>query len=143
METDSFTTRIIAVLQGYCDNYYGGNIKETSKALGLDADTGILYKWLRCKNLPRIDKVGPCLEKIGVEVIAPWERNQVSPENPTGIQQELSDTRAMLAEERARVTALQGEVRALERTIQHLVSPRQAQSADGKVMFQQTYNSKD
>ena len=141
METDAFTKKIIGTLQGYCDNFYGGNIKETSKALGLEADTGILYKWLRYKNLPRIDKVGPCLEKIGVEIIAPWERNQVSPGNPDGIQQELSDTREKLAEEKARVIALQGEVRALERTIQHLV--KQAQSAYGKVMFQQTYNSKD
>ena len=143
MAVDTVTERIISILRGYCDNYHAGNVKEASRALGLDPETGILYKWLKFKNLPRIDKVGPCLEKIGVDVIAPWEINNCRADDVTGIQRELAETRNRLQEERNRVIALQGEVRALERTLQRLLSSNSSTLADGKVMFQQTYNSKD
>ena len=45
METKTFSDKVIEILRDYCDNMHNGNVKAASRALGLDADKGILYKW--------------------------------------------------------------------------------------------------
>lgn len=82
METKTFSDKVIGVLRDYCDNQHGGNIKAASRALGLDADKGILYKWLNGRNSPRLDIIGPVLDRIGVELTAPWNKDFLTPPVP-------------------------------------------------------------
>ena len=74
METKTFSDKVIEILRDYCDNMHNGNVKAASRALGLDADKGILYKWLNGRNSPRLDIIGPVLDRIGVELVVPWKK---------------------------------------------------------------------
>lgn len=75
-----FAQKVIDILQTYCDTNHSGNVRSAAKDLGIDPDTGYFSRWLKCfdqdaktKRVPRIDSIGPCLDKIGVKIIAPWE----------------------------------------------------------------------
>ena len=75
-----FSHRVIELLQRYCDEKHEGNVRAASRALELDPETGILSKWLKCHDttskagrFPRLDSIGPVMDKIGVKLVAPWE----------------------------------------------------------------------
>lgn len=82
MSTD-FSHRVIEILQRYCDDKHEGNMRAASRALQLDPETGILSKWLKCHDaackagrFPRLDTIGPVMDKIGVVLMAPWETQE-------------------------------------------------------------------
>ena len=79
MSTD-FSHRVIEILQRYCDDRHEGNMRAAARTLGLDPETGVLSKWLKChdtkftaRRFPRLDSIGPVMDKIGVVLLAPWE----------------------------------------------------------------------
>lgn len=66
----SFYKDSMAILSDYVAKEHKGNVKAASRALGLDPDMGILYKWLKGRNIPRADLLGDILDKIGAKVSA-------------------------------------------------------------------------
>lgn len=98
--SSNFSHRVIELLQRYCDDKHKGNVRAASRALDLDPDTGILSKWLKCHDtsskagrFPRLDSIGPVMDKIGVKLVASWESD-------TGVTTESQDLgyRARIAE---------------------------------------------
>ena len=43
-----FFTKVLLILKDYCDKEHGGNMRAASRALGLDPETGVLFRWLQC-----------------------------------------------------------------------------------------------
>ena len=75
-----FFTKVLLILKDYCDKEHGGNMRAASRALGLDPETGVLFRWLQClkenpknKRAPNLETVGPCMDHIGVLLLAPEE----------------------------------------------------------------------
>lgn len=75
-----FFQKVLLILKDYCDGEHGGNMRAASRALGLDPDTGVLFRWLQClkedpknKRTPKLELVGPCMDKIGAVLLAPGE----------------------------------------------------------------------
>ena len=81
-----FFTKVLLILKDYCDKEHGGNMRAASRALGLDPETGVLFRWLQClkenpknKRAPNLETVGPCMDHIGVLLLAPEEERQYDP----------------------------------------------------------------
>ena len=134
METKTFSDKVIGALRDYCDNQHGGNIKAASRALGLDADKGILYKWLNGRNSPRLDIIGPILDQIGVELSTPAQRRANSaykgePEASDAKLKELRDSLEAALDKvaywRQLAERMQGETNALERVVRMLTDKPQ------------------
>ena len=75
-----FAQKVISILKGYCDSEHGGNARAASKALGIDPDSGYFSRWLKCfdesaktSRVPKIDSVGPCLDKLGAVLLSQEE----------------------------------------------------------------------
>lgn len=139
METKTFSDKVIGILRDYCDNQHGGNIKAASRALGLDADKGILYKWLNGRNSPRLDIIGPVLDQIGVELSTPAQRrlNSAYKSEPEASDAKLKEMKARLEEAldklaywRQQAERMQGETDALERIVRMLTD--RAQTGNGR-----------
>lgn len=116
METKTFSDKVIEILRDYCDNMHNGNVKAASRALGLDADKGILYKWLNGRNSPRLDIIGPVLDRIGVELSTPAQRRQ----NSSCLRETEEEYAARLAKEKDMLEEALAKVELLQRSMERM-----------------------
>lgn len=104
-----FAQKIIQILQDYCDSYHQGNVRAASRELGIDPDSGYLSRWLKCfdsdsktKRIPRIDNIGPCMDKLGVRLLLPGEVLETHNDKPESMDE--------VPRLRARITELEAEL---------------------------------
>ncbi len=76
MKQDFFSDSI-AFIKKYVDEEHGGNIASASQSLGMTGDT--LYKWLTGKRSPKLELIGPVLEKLGVSLAFPGHSRFATP----------------------------------------------------------------
>ena len=62
MERNFFKDSLDA-LKRFVDEEHNGNINSASESLGMTGDT--LYKWLKEKRSPKLEIIGPILDKLG------------------------------------------------------------------------------
>lgn len=141
-----FYQKVLLILKDYCDNEHGGNMRAASRALGLDPDTGVLFRWLQClkdnpksKRTPKLEIVGPCMDKIGAVLLAPGEviNNQHSmPPNAALCAQQKEVLEAEVASLRKQIDLLRterdmarGQAEALKEQIARLAPPAPEKTA--------------
>lgn len=81
---DSFTKACLEILQAYIDEHYHGNVMAAQEGLGLGTSNTILHRWLKALNgtkgqsrIPKLDSIGPVLEKLGVKVLSNKDWNDL------------------------------------------------------------------
>ena len=121
-----FAQKVVSILRDYCDEHFGGNVRAASRSVGIDPDTGYYSRWLKCldgkttsSRVPRIDSVGPCLDKIGAVLLAPGE--VPTTDDNVASSQHLAELEAENASLREQLILAQGEIHALERQLARLM----------------------
>ena len=135
----SFFQKVLLILKDYCDNEHGGNMRAASRALGLDPDTGVLFRWLQClkdnpknKRTPNLESVGPCMDRIGAVLLAPGEvfsgNPSKAPEDTTPCAQQTEALEAEVASLRKQLDLMRterdmarGQAQALKEQMERLV----------------------
>ena len=106
-----FAKKAISILQEYCDREYNGNIRAMQTNLGMDPDVPYMNRWLKCFTgkgmVPKIDSIGPYLDKVGAVLISPWETKTAQATLAAAPADELSKAKE-------RIQQLEKEVRELE-----------------------------
>lgn len=75
-----FAEQVLSILQEYCDRECNGNVRKMKAKLGMDPDMPYLNRWMGClkgnkdSRMPRLDSIGNVLDRLGVEVISPWNK---------------------------------------------------------------------
>ena len=104
-----FAKKAISILQEYCDREYNGNIRAMQTNLGMDPDVPYMNRWLKCFTgkgmVPKIDSIGPYLDKVGAVLSSPWDAETA--QTATAPADELSKAKE-------RIQQLEKEVRELE-----------------------------
>lgn len=59
----NFFNDSMEILKKYINEEHGGNISSASESLGMTGDT--LYKWIKEKRTPKLEAIGPILDKLG------------------------------------------------------------------------------
>lgn len=139
-----FADKAMDLLQDYCDTRFNGNVRAMAVFLGLDPDNGMLHRWLKKKN-PTLSAVGPCLDKIGATIVGIDEKPRSA--NPSQnkealLEEELAQTKRMLADANAQNYVLQGRIDAYKAMLENVLAnnlsaPSQAtitQSGQGNQM---------
>lgn len=111
MTKQPFAQKAISILQEYCDRNYAGNIRAMQTSLGMDPDVPYMNRWLKCFTgkgmVPKIDSIGPYLDKVGAVLTGPWD----APSTSTQVQVNPSANELDQAKER---------IRQLEKEVQEL-----------------------
>ena len=107
-----FAEKAISILQEYCDREYKGKVRAMQISLGMDPDVPYMNRWLKCftdkgGRTPRIDSIGPYLDKVGAVLISPWETKTAQTTPAAASADELSKAKE-------RIQQLEKEVRELE-----------------------------
>ena len=114
-----FAEKAIDILQEYCVRNYRGNIRAMQTSLGMDPDVPYMNRWLKCFKrggiVPKIDSIGPYLDKVGAVLYSPFEVPN-PPVEPTSAPASVIEPSIgkELAEARKRIRELEALVRELQ-----------------------------
>ncbi len=106
-----FAEKAISILQEYCDREYNGSIRAMQTSLGMDPDVPYMNRWLKSftdKNgrVPRIDSIGPYLDKVGAVLTSPWDTANTATTSHAS-EDELSKAKERIRQLEAQVQELQ------------------------------------
>lgn len=78
---NSFTKKVLSILQDHINEKYHGNVSAAQEGLGLAPDKSVFHRWLKVlaeddkqARVPRLDSIGAVMDKLGVEALTPAER---------------------------------------------------------------------
>ena len=81
---DSFTKKCLEILQSYIEENFRGNALAAQESLGMGASNTIIHRWLKLLNgtkgqarVPRLDSIGPIMDKLGVKILSNKEWNDL------------------------------------------------------------------
>lgn len=81
---DSFTTKVLTILNNHIEEKYRGNVSAAQEGLGLAPDKSVFHRWIKALagdekqgRIPRLDSIGAIMDKLGVQALTPAERAEL------------------------------------------------------------------